>query len=183
MNSPVPFDEVSRLQALKRYALLETPADPLFDEVVSLAAALCHTPIAQVGFMSRDRLWIKAAVGLPIRRVPRRTSMSAYAICKQGEMLVIPDTRLDWRFARSSLLVRNPPVRFFAAMPLVEPTGYAIGTLMVMDYLPRCLSGAEQVVLQSLAQTAMALLESRQLAQRLEIEESGRHQILKLAPM
>ena len=178
MNSPVPFDEVSRLKALNRYRLLETPDDPLFDEVVAMAAAMCRTPIAQAGLVSRDRLWITSAVGLPIRHVPRHTSFSAYAICQHREILVVRDTRLDWRFAKSPLLAHDPPVRFFAAVSLVEPAGHAIGTLMVMGFSPRSLSSAERVVLQSLAQTAMALLESRQLVRLLESKAPGRKRVV-----
>ena len=104
MTTPIPFDEMSRLEALSRYDLLTSEAEPLFDNVVALAAAACHTPIAQIGFLDRNQLWIKAAVGPDIRRTPRRASYSAYAICKQRQILVVPDARLDTRFAANPLL-------------------------------------------------------------------------------
>ena len=170
MTSPVPFDELSRLEALHRYDLLESESDPLFDDLVAMAATVCRTPIAQIGFLDRERLCVKSAVGLPVRSLPRRESFSAYAICKQGEILVIPDTHQDWRFAKNSLVAHDPPVRFLAAAPLIERSGYAIGTLIVMDYQPRERSEAQQRVLRSLAQTAMALLEARQTVRRLEGE-------------
>jgi diguanylate cyclase (GGDEF)-like protein len=175
MNTPVPIDEMSRLEALNRYdAVLTAEADPLFDNVVRLAASVCHTPIAQLGFLDRNQLWIKAAVGLDLHRIPRRASHSAYAICKQRQMLVIPDVRLDTRFAKNPLLALEPPVRFLAAVPLIEPTGYAIGTLTVMDYQPRELSQTECDQLYALAETAVALLESRQTVRRLEGEVAER---------
>jgi len=174
MNTPVPIDEMSRLEALNRYDVLTAEADPLFDNVVCLAASVCHTPIAKLGFLDRDQLWIKAAVGLDIRRIPRRASHSAYAICKQRQILVVPDLRLDTRFAKNPLLAYEPPVRFLAAVPLIEPTGYAIGTLTVMDYQPRELSQGECDQLHALAETAVALLESRQTVRRLEGEVAER---------
>jgi diguanylate cyclase (GGDEF)-like protein len=174
MNTPVPIDEMSRLEALNRYDVLRAEADPLFDNVVRLAACICHTPIAQLGFLDRNQLWIKAAVGLDIRRIPRRASHSAYAICKQRQILVVPDVRLDTRFAKNPLLAFEPPVRFLAAVPLIEPTGYAIGTLTVMDYQPRELSQGECDQLHALADTAVALLESRQAVRRLQGEVAER---------
>ncbi|HTV80903.1 MAG TPA: diguanylate cyclase [Steroidobacteraceae bacterium] len=174
MNIPVPIDEMSRLEALNRYDVLNAEADPLFDNVVRLAASVCHTPIAKLGFLDRNQLWIKAAVGLDLRRIPRRASYSAYAICKQRQILVIPDARTDMRFAKNPLLAYEPPVRFLAAVPLIEPTGYAIGTLTVMDYQPRELSQSECDQLHALAETAVALLESRQMVRRLEGEVAER---------
>jgi diguanylate cyclase (GGDEF)-like protein len=174
MNTPVPIDEISRLEALHRYDVLSADPDPLFDNVVRLAASACHTPIAKLGFLDRNELWIKAAVGLDIRHIPRRASHSAYAICKQGQILVIPDARLDTRFAKNPLLAYEPPVRFLAAVPLMEPTGYAIGTLTVMDFQPRELSQGECDQLHALAETAVALLESRQMVRRLAGEVAER---------
>lgn len=174
MTPPVPIDEISRLEALNRYGVLTPDADPLFENIVSLAAAVCHTPIAQIGFMDRNQLWIKAGVGLDIRRIPRRASYSAYAICKQRQILVVPDARLDTRFATNPLLAYEPPIRFLAAVPLIEPTGYAIGTLTVMDYQPRELSQGECDQLHALAETAVTLLESRQMIRRLEGEVAER---------
>ena len=174
MSIPVPIDEVSRLEALNRYALLTPEADPLFDNVVTLAASVCHTPIAKIGFLDRNQLWIKAAVGLDIGRIPRLASYSAYAICKQRQILVVPDVRLDTRFADNPLLACEPPVRFLAAVPLIEPTGYAIGTLTIMDYQPRELCQVECDQLYALAHIAVTLLDSRQQARRLQGEVAER---------
>ena len=173
MSSPVPFDELARLKALSRYELLDAQQDPLFDDLVAIAAATCRTPIAHIGFLDRDRLWIKSGIGLTHQHMPRRGSFSAYAICDHGELLVIPDTHRDRRFANNPLLAHVPPIRFLAAAPLIEPSGYAIGTLAVMDYQPRGLTDAERLVLRTLAGTAIALLDSRQLVRRMqrEIEE------------
>ena len=174
MNIPVPIDELSRLEALNRYDVLHEAADPLFDNIVGLAAALCHAPIAKIGFLDRNQLWVKAAVGLDIGRIPRWASFSAYAICKHRQILVVPDARLDERFRKNPLLASDPPVRFLASVPLIEPTGYAIGALTVMDYQPRDLSQAEREQLLALAETAVMLLESRQMVRRLEGEVAER---------
>ena len=174
MQSPVPFDEVARLEALHRYELSENEGDPLFDNLVAMAAVVCRTPIAHIGLLDHDRLWIKSGVGLARRRVPRHASFSAYAICKKGEVLVVPDTRRDCRFAHNPLLALDPPVRFCAAAPLIEPSGYAIGTIVIMDYEPRTMSAAERLELRLLAQHGVALLEYRQQVRRLERELSER---------
>jgi len=174
MNIPVPIDELSRLEALNRYDVLSDAADPLFDNIVGLAAAVCHAPIAKLGFLDRNQLWVKAAIGLDIGRIPRWASYSAYAICKHRQILVVPDARLDERFKKNPLLASEPPVRFLAAVPLIEPTGYAIGTLTVMDYQPRDLSEAEREQLCALGETAVMLLESRQMVRRLQGEVAER---------
>lgn len=174
MQTPVAFDEMARLEALNRYELTESEADPLLDTLATMAAAACNTPIAQIGFLDRERLWIKSAIGLQPRQVPRRASYNAYAICKQGEVLVVPDATVDWRFARNPLLAHDPPVRFVAAAPLIEPSGFAIGTIVVMDYQPRGLLESEQRELRMVAAHAIALLEYRQQVRRLECEIAER---------
>lgn len=174
MSSVVPFDEAARLEALNRYEHIESEADPLFDNLATVAAAVCHASIAQIGLMDRDYLWIKSDVGPANGRIPRRTSFGPYAICKRGETVVVPDIRQDSRFAGNPMLSYDPPVRFFAAVPLIEPTGHTIGTLVVVDNRPRSLSVAQQSMLNALANHAVTLLELQQDVRRLQGEISER---------
>ena len=176
MDTPVPFDEDARLESLNRYALRDPQEDRQFDRLVALAASVCRTPIALLGFMDRDRLSFKSTVGLAVAFVPRRISFGAHAICKPDEIMVVPDARHDARFAKSPLVTREPRVRFYAAAPLVESSGHAIGTLAIMDYVARGLSDPERLTLHTLADQVVALLDLRQKVRRLEGEISERTQ-------
>lgn len=171
---PVPFNEVARLEALHRYDLAIDPCEREFSDLVSVAASVCRTPVALIGFLNRDRLTIKSAVGVTACHVPRRSSFGRYVICTSGQPLIVPDARLDPRFADNLLVTHDPHVRFYAAAPLVEPGGHTVGMLAVADLGPRDLSDRQRQTLQTLARQVIALLELRQTKRRLEREISER---------
>lgn len=130
-----PPDETERLQTLQKLHILDTPREERFDRIVRLAAQCFETPLAAVSLVDRDRQWFKSKVGIPFDQTPRRISMCAHAIL-QNQVMVIPDARLDMRFASSPLVVKDPMVRFYAGRPL-KSQGRNIGTLCVMDRKPR----------------------------------------------
>jgi diguanylate cyclase (GGDEF)-like protein len=169
-----PVDEPARLEALFRYDLSGSNVDCQLDEIAATAAAACGVPIAQIGFLGQDRLRIRSTFGLAGTSVPRRGSFSACAICLHEDVFEVPDTRQDVRFAHHPLVAHEPSIRFFAAAPIVEPTGHAVGTLVVMDYEVRNLSEAERSVLRLLARQIVALLELRQTVHRMEGELAER---------
>src|SRR5437764_766458 len=103
-NSPEPDIEAERLRALRAYAILDTPPEPAFDEIVRRAAALSDTPIALLTFVDDRRQWIKARIGFALPELPRDVGFDAAAI-RQSEPLVVPDTSRDPRFARDPLVV------------------------------------------------------------------------------
>lgn len=165
MKPPIPLNEHTRLELLRQYAILDTPAEPAFDEITARAAEICQTPISLLTFVDRDRAWFKSATGLPLRELPRETSFCAHAIC-QEDLYVTPDTLADERFSRNPLVTQKPHVRFYAGMPLLSPEGLVLGTLCVIDRKPRELTPEQTDQLKDLAKGAVLLLELRRAGGR-----------------
>ncbi len=176
MKSPIPFDEVARLEALHRYDLSIGEAEPDFHRLVAVAASVCRTPFAWLGLLDRDRLWLKSAIGITQPCVPRRGSFGSHMVHRADELLVVNDARRDWRFANSPLVTGEPRLRFYAAAPLVESCGHVIGMVAIADVAARGLSDPEGGLLQALAREVVVLLELRQRGRRLECELAERTQ-------
>ncbi|MEC4982770.1 MAG: PAS domain S-box protein [Oscillatoria sp. PMC 1068.18] len=170
MEAPLLENESARLNALHQYAVLDLPI-VAFDELTSLAAQICQTPIAAINFVDRDRVWVKSQVGLELKCVPRSISFCAESIL-QAEVLVIPDTFADDRFVDNPLVTEAPGIRFYAGTPLITRSGAAIGAICVLDVVPRELTPAQTEALKSLAHQAIAQLELRLQLQQLEITTS-----------
>ena len=165
MKPPIPLNEHPRLDLLRQYGVLDTAAEPAFDEIAQRAAEICQTPIGLLTFVDRDRVWFKASTGLEFREMPRDTSFCAYAIC-QNELYVAPDLLADERFSHNPLVTQKPHLRFYAGMPLLSPEGLVLGTLCVIDRKPRELTPEQTDELKELAQGAVLLLEIRRAAGR-----------------
>ena len=163
MKPPIPLNEHPRVDLLRQYGILDTAAEPVFDEIAQRAAAICQTPIGLLAFVDRDRVWFKASTGLEFREIPRDTSFCAYAIC-QNELYVVPDLLADERFSHNPLVTQKPHLRFYAGMPLLSPEGLVLGTLCVIDRKPRELTPEQTDKLKELAQGAVLLLEIRRAA-------------------
>jgi diguanylate cyclase (GGDEF)-like protein/PAS domain S-box-containing protein len=165
-NAPVQTRELDRLAALESYAILDTPAEQVFDAVVETAAALCDTPIAILGFVVDDRQWFKATRGIgSLRETPREIAFCDHVI-RYGGMLEVPDAHLDARFRDSPFVTGEPKLRFYASVPLFTEQGYAIGTLSVADRSPRDLTETQRAALRQLATVVMHLLETRKTERR-----------------
>lgn len=156
----LPEYEVERIEALRRYEILDTPAESVFDSIVELAAYLCRTPVAAISLVDEQRQWFKASTGLNMRETSRDVAFCAHAIL-QDEPLLVPDARQDVRFADNPLVTASPNIRFYAGVPLVTPDGYPLGTLCVIDYVPRELERQQLDALQTLAVQVMAQMELR----------------------
>ncbi|WP_422931397.1 PAS domain S-box protein [Singulisphaera sp. PoT] len=156
-----PKDELARLAALGRYAILDTGPEQAFDDLVRLAAFICGAPIALISLVDADRQWFKARYGLGVVETPRDVSFCSHAILGEGTF-VVPDAALDDRFARNPLVTGDPGIRFYAGSPLVDPAGHPLGTLCVLDRVPRELGPAQLEMLRALGRQAMAQLEARQ---------------------
>lgn len=157
-----------RLAALATYAILDTPAEPGFDDIVSLASRLCRAPIALVSLLDRDRQWFKARTGVPFCETPMSQSICAHAL-RAGDLLVIPDLTQDERTRANTLVTAAPFVRFYAGAALETPDLRRIGTLCVLDTVPRPdgLTAEQGEGLRALARQVMTLLELRRvLAER-----------------
>ncbi len=170
MKAPLPPDEAARLDALRQYQVLDTPPEPEFDDLTQLAAYICGTPIAILGLIDRERQWFKASVGVSGSESPREFSLCAHTIL-EPDLVVVPDVAADARFANNPAVQGEPPVRFYAGVPLVTPTGHGIGTLCVVDREPRQLSPEQQDALRRLARQAVAHLEARPAAPQASPEQ------------
>ena len=153
--------EAARLDALEAYGILDTPAEASFDQLATLAARLCGTPMAVVNFLDRDRQWFKAAVGVPFRQTDIAIALCANALNGGREPLITADARTHPLFADSPLVTGEPHIRLYACVPLVTPEGFVLGTLAVLDTVPRVLASEQIEGLRMLAGQAMVLLELR----------------------
>ena len=157
--TPMPPDEEARISALTSYDILDTPREDAYDEIVSLASAICETPIALISFVDRQRLWFKSAVGLDATETPRSGAFCAHAILSD-EVFTVSDATQDERFASNPLVTDAPNIRFYAGMPLQSTEGHKLGVLCVIDRVPRVLSTFQQralVILGRQVETQLAL--------------------------
>lgn len=167
MKAALPPQEVQRLQTLQSYAVMDTPNESSFDDLVQLASHICQTPMALVSLIDEQRQWFKSRVGLDAPETPREMAFCAHAILQPDELLQVRDAQQDPRFADNPLVTGEPHIRFYAGMPLVTSTGHALGTLCVIDRMPRELNPAQHQALCVLGRQVMTLLELRRtLAQR-----------------
>lgn len=160
MKAPRPENEAARLEALYRYQILDTDPEEGFDGITRLAAQICGAPIATVGFIDRDRHWLKSKVGWEADEIPRDLSLCAHAIL-QSDLLLVSDLLTDPRFALNPSVIAPPHLRFYAAVPLVTEEGFNIGTLSVQDRFPRELRPEEADALKILARQVVAQLDLR----------------------
>ncbi|MEH2407721.1 hybrid sensor histidine kinase/response regulator [Nostoc sp.] len=173
MKSLVCNKEAARLEALRQYQILDTPPEETFDELAFLAAQICNTPIALINLIDANRQWFKAKVGLDVQEMPRDQGFGS--ICMEsGEVLIIPDTLADERFATNPIVTSAElGVRFYAGVPLLAPGKEAIGTLCIVDCVPRQISSKQVEALQNLSRVVVRQLESRRNLVELESIKQG----------
>lgn len=164
--TPLPTHEARRLQALRRYNILDTPPEVAFDRITALAARLFGIPIALVFLIDKSRGWFKSAYGLDLKEVDRETTIWSLALLS-NDILVIPDTHQDDRLACDPFVQNEPGLRFYAGAPLLTQDGFNLGTLCLLDTKPRgALTDEEQKILSDLAAMVMDELELRLTARK-----------------
>jgi len=161
-----PTQEAKRLEALRQYNILDTPAEQAYDDITALAAFICDVPIALVSLVDDQRQWFKSKVGIDVDETSRDVSFCAQAILGKSTM-VINDAQKDERFANNPLVTCAPDIRFYAGVPLITPAGHAIGTLCVIDRHPRTLSEVQQKTLEALARQVVMQLELQRVSSQL----------------
>src|SRR6478672_400969 len=154
-------DEQARLTALRSYQILDTEPEAAFDDLTLLASQICGTPMALITLIDEDRQWFKSERGIGIRETERSVAFCTHAIKQPGRIMEVPDTREDARFRENPFVTGQPHIRFYAGAPLVTPDGYALGTLCVVDKVPRELRPEQQQALRVLARHVMTQLELR----------------------
>jgi diguanylate cyclase (GGDEF)-like protein/PAS domain S-box-containing protein len=161
MTDQSPADEAERLDAVRKYQVLDTPSESDYDDLTRLAAATCETPLAAITFLDEKRLWFKSKVGLEVSELSRDISLCTLTI-QHGNLLEIPDTLLDERCWDNPLVKGDVGARFYAGMPLITPKGHIIGALCVGDRVPRILTTAQKDALRVLARQVIVLCMLRQ---------------------
>jgi phosphoribosyl 1,2-cyclic phosphodiesterase/FixJ family two-component response regulator len=148
-----PADEEQRLESLRRLGILDTAPEERFDRITRIAAALFDVPIALVSLVDVNRQWFKSAQGTTVRSTDRDAAFCAHAILGD-DVLVVPDTLLDPRFADNPVVGGEPRIRFYAGYPLTLTDGSHVGTLCVMDHRPRDMDEQDRACLRDLAALA-----------------------------
>jgi PAS domain S-box-containing protein len=175
MSAPTPLNESQRLESLRSLNILDTPPEERFDRITRVTAELFGVPVALISLVDAERQWFKSCVGVSIRETPRNVSVCAHAILG-NDIFYVEDTLKDPRFVDNPL-IREENVRFYAGMPLAGPEDQMIGTLCIMDHIPRELTDADKQLLRDLAAWAHAEITSIHLLKK-ELD-SSRFQLKK----
>jgi anti-sigma regulatory factor (Ser/Thr protein kinase) len=154
------IDEAKRLAALRKYRILDTNPEQAFDDLALLASRICGTPIAAITLIDRDRQWFKSRVGISVTETSRSVAFCAHAI-ERRDMLIVPDALGHEEFRNNPLVLGEPNIRFYAGAPLVTPDGHALGTICVVDRVPRTLAPDQLEALDALRRQAEAQLALR----------------------
>jgi two-component system sensor histidine kinase/response regulator len=164
---PQSTNEAARLEALQRYAILDTGADPALDDIAKLAAQICGRPVSTISFIDTDRQWLKCSVGLDIPHGTREDAFCSQTIL-EDRIFEIQDTLAEPDFCKRS--ITQPPflIRFYAGAPLITPDGHALGALTVMDHVPGRLTTEHKEALQTLAKQVVTHLELKRHAEQAE---------------
>ena len=163
----IPHNEVDRLEFLKRLDILDSLPEQSFDDLTSLASAICKTPIAIITLLDETRQWFKSKVGLAATETPREISFCGHAILGD-DIFEIPNALDDDRFNDNPLVTGDPNIRFYAGIPLISSSNYALGTLCVIDRTARELSVEQRNALKKLGNLVETLIETRIQCQKLE---------------
>lgn len=156
------LNENERLNKLLSYHILDTPEEDDFDELVNLASSICKTPISLISLIDDKRQWFKARHGLEVTETPREISFCQHAI-KKEELFIVSDALLDARFSNNPLVLGGPDIRFYAGMPLTTTDGFNLGTLCVIDTVPRILNEEQKESLRII---------SKQVTKQLDLKNS-----------
>jgi GAF domain-containing protein len=166
MRANLPPREAARLEALRQYRILDTAPEQSYDDITSLAAFICHTPIALISLVDADRQWFKSRIGIDAAETSRDASFCAHTILGD-HILVVKDAHLDERFRDNPLVTGPPHIRFYAGVPLCTPDHAQIGSLCVIDHEPGELTEVQSRTLDALARQVVLQLELRRISTHL----------------
>lgn len=161
MGAPMmSTNDAARVDALQKYAILDSEPEQAFDDLTLLASYVCRTPIALISLVDENRQWFKAKIGISATETSRDIAFCSTAI-QQEDVFVVPDALQDERFRTNPLVVSEPNIRFYAGAPLINEDGYALGTLCVIDRMPRNLAADQELALKALTRLVLMQMEFR----------------------
>ncbi len=155
------INEQLRLKELESFSILDTLPDQDYDNLTSIAAQICGTPISLVSLIDNKRQWFKSHHGLNVSETPKEYAFCAHAINNDDKLFLVKDAREDERFYDNPLVTDEPYVIFYAGIPLVTDEGLPLGTLCVIDHEPKVLDQSQINALKSLSVQVMNLLRLR----------------------
>jgi EAL domain-containing protein (putative c-di-GMP-specific phosphodiesterase class I)/GGDEF domain-containing protein len=185
MDAPsIPADEAARLQELRSYGVLDTDADPHFDDISELARRIAGTEIGIVSLVDENRQWFKSCVGAPLgqQETPRQVSFCGHTIL-QRDPLVINDALQDSRFADNPLVTGEPGIRFYAGFPLITSNGFVLGSLCAISLRPHQLSPEQIDSLRRLSSLTVQQLQVLRESGLLTAVQSGLREERIVAPL
>jgi diguanylate cyclase (GGDEF)-like protein len=161
LQCPIPANEAQRLRAVRSYEILDTLPEVDFDTLTRVAAHALDTPAAVIGLMDADRLWFKSQLGLGVQQLDRKIAFCAHAIMRPDELFIVEDLKKDARFQNNPLVTNAPHLRFYAGAPLIDQTGFALGTIAVVDTEPRTFNDIQRQLLHDLSTLVISAMDNR----------------------
>jgi signal transduction histidine kinase len=169
--------EQHRFAVITELGLMDTENVPIFEEATQTIAHHLDAPICLLSLIDSDRQWFKSAVGLSRlgimndlarqRQIPREESFCTNVV-ESRQVLAIEDTMTHFAFAHN-FLVQQYGIRSYLGVPLFTTAGDCIGTISMMDLMPRTFTEQE--------------VEFMLLTARLCMSEYERQRLLKKAPI
>ncbi len=160
MKTLLSKNKAARLEAMRQEQILDTEPEEAFSEIACLTTQICGTPIALINLVDENRQWFKSKIDLDITQLLRDVGL-CHLCTKQMDVVVITDTLVDERTKANPVVTSHPYIRFYAGAPLITPEGHVIGTLCVLDQIPRSLSSEQVEGLQLLSRQVVNQLELR----------------------
>ncbi|MGE8427954.1 MAG: PAS domain S-box protein [Sphingobacterium sp.] len=154
------MNESDRIRVLHEYEILNTATEEEFDRITKIASLVCGTPISLISLVDKDMQWFKSRVGLEIDETTRDVSFCQYTL-EEDQLMEVEDTQKDERFKSNELVTLEPNIRYYAGLPLIDPNGYALGALCVIDRVPRQLDQHQKEILTLLRDEVVALIVNR----------------------
>lgn len=167
-NNLDSIDEQARLDELHSLSILDSLEEEDYDNITTIASAICHTNMSLISIIDRDRQWFKSQFGVHLEETTRETSFCTHAIRTPQSVMIVDDARKDTRFKENPNVIGYPYIRFYAGVPLVTERGFPVGTLCVLDQTSKELSSSQISSLKALAKQVVHLLELRRKKIQLE---------------
>ena len=179
ISAPIPANEQERLAALYEYNILDTISEKDYDDITHIAAEICNMPISLISIIDHDRQWFKSRVGLDDPETSRDIAFCTYAILDPSEIFVVNDAKKDERFHDNPLVTGGPHIGFYAGVPLVNNSGFPLGTLCVIDNKVNKLTSEQKETLKALARQVVANFETRKINRLLEAQKAQLEELNK----